>query len=451
MPPYSMQRLLLSVSGFALILVPPASAVDRTAVERLAGADRVGTAVAASLQRTAAADVLLTTGGAFPDALAAAALAARLDAPVLLTGNQTLPEEVSDEIARLGAERVWILGGSHAIAPAIEDQLRASGLEVRRLAGGDRYQTAAAVALGAGRPASGEVALALGEHPEPSRAWPDAIAAGTLAALPEPVPTLLTRPDALPAATVAALRHLRATRVLVVGGTVGIPESIVTALQDLRLEVERVAGASRYATSVELAERVQSARRDPAGTLLFASGERFPDALGAAALAAHVGAPLVLVPSSGLAPEVDAFVRAGAPWQRGLLVGGDAAAGDALVGELEAALAGAPPPVQQAAETVVSTFEGVVSWYGPGFEGRQTGCGEPYDSTALTAAHLTLPCGTSVRLTNQVNGAQVVVRVNDRGPHVVGRVMDLSAAAADVLGFRQQGITAVRGEVLADR
>ena len=78
---------------------------------------------------------------------------------------------------------------------------------------------------------------------------------------------------------------------------------------------------------------------------------------------------------------------------------------------------------------------GVASWYGGKFHGRQTANGERYNQNALTAAHRTLPFGTRVRVTNTANGDSVVVRINDRGPFVGGRVIDLSRAAASSLGI----------------
>lgn len=93
-------------------------------------------------------------------------------------------------------------------------------------------------------------------------------------------------------------------------------------------------------------------------------------------------------------------------------------------------------------------ISGIASWYGPGFHGRRSASGERYNQNELTAAHRSLPFGTNVQVTNLNNGRSVVVRINDRGPFVRGRVIDLSAAAARVLGLIQSGIAPVRIEVL---
>ncbi len=91
--------------------------------------------------------------------------------------------------------------------------------------------------------------------------------------------------------------------------------------------------------------------------------------------------------------------------------------------------------------------EGVASWYGPGFHGRATSCGERYDQDELTCAHKLLPMQTMVLVTNLDNGRTAVLRVNDRGPFVRGRIVDLSRAAAKRLGVYGRGTAKVRVEV----
>ncbi|NJP08864.1 MAG: septal ring lytic transglycosylase RlpA family protein [Leptolyngbyaceae cyanobacterium RU_5_1] len=94
---------------------------------------------------------------------------------------------------------------------------------------------------------------------------------------------------------------------------------------------------------------------------------------------------------------------------------------------------------------------GFASWYGPGFHGNPSASGERFNQHAMTAAHRTLPFGTQVLVTNLDNGQSVVVRINDRGPYHGNRIIDLSTAAARILGLVQSGIAPVRLEVLAPR
>jgi rare lipoprotein A (peptidoglycan hydrolase) len=92
---------------------------------------------------------------------------------------------------------------------------------------------------------------------------------------------------------------------------------------------------------------------------------------------------------------------------------------------------------------------GLASWYGVPHHGQPTASGEIFDMTRLTAAHRTLPLGTYLRVVNLENGRVVRVRVNDRGPYVDGRILDLSREAARVLDMEQRGVATVRLEVVA--
>ncbi|MGB6296460.1 MAG: septal ring lytic transglycosylase RlpA family protein [Rivularia sp. (in: cyanobacteria)] len=131
-------------------------------------------------------------------------------------------------------------------------------------------------------------------------------------------------------------------------------------------------------------------------------------------------------------------------------------------------IAGLPPeltePKKQAIEETASSkhhtkkwrraarggrrFRGIASFYGAYFAGRKTASGERFNPSRMTAAHRTLPFGTRVRVTNMRNGRSVVVRINDRGPFIRGRVIDLSRGAAGVIGMIGRGIAPVRVEVL---
>lgn len=93
------------------------------------------------------------------------------------------------------------------------------------------------------------------------------------------------------------------------------------------------------------------------------------------------------------------------------------------------------------------TQQGEASWYGPGFHGKKTASGERFDQRAMTAAHKRLPLGTMATVTNLENGRAVRVEINDRGPYVRGRILDVSAAAAERLGMKDDGTSTVRIEV----
>jgi rare lipoprotein A len=91
---------------------------------------------------------------------------------------------------------------------------------------------------------------------------------------------------------------------------------------------------------------------------------------------------------------------------------------------------------------------GTASWYGSYFQGKPTASGEPYNMYDMTAAHMALPLGTYVKVTNLRNGRSAVLRVNDRGPFVDGRIIDVSYSAAQALDFKARGLQRVRLDVM---
>lgn len=109
--------------------------------------------------------------------------------------------------------------------------------------------------------------------------------------------------------------------------------------------------------------------------------------------------------------------------------------------------AAANVPPRHADEAMAAwRMEGIASWYGPGFAGRRTACGPRFDPFAFTAAMRVFPCGTRLLVTNPANGREVIVTVQDRGPFVRGRLIDLSQGVARQLGLERAG----RGRVLVE-
>jgi rare lipoprotein A len=102
-----------------------------------------------------------------------------------------------------------------------------------------------------------------------------------------------------------------------------------------------------------------------------------------------------------------------------------------------------PRSARRPAGKVVFRQEGIASWYGGKFHGRRTASGERYNMYGISAAHRTLPLGTVVRVTHQANGRKLTVRINDRGPFVEGRIIDLSLGAARKLDMVNEGIARV--------
>lgn len=109
----------------------------------------------------------------------------------------------------------------------------------------------------------------------------------------------------------------------------------------------------------------------------------------------------------------------------------------------------APAPVPKGFGRPISIEVGLASWYGPPYAGRKGADGKVYNQNAMTAAHLTLPMGTMVRVTNLANNESAVVKITDRGPFVRGRIIDLSLAAAKATGVYRAGVAKVKVEAFA--
>lgn len=261
--------------------------------QRLAGANRYGTAAAIALAAhpDGADQVVLARGRDFPDALAGGPLAHQLGAPLLLTDTAVLPDVTAQALAALGASRVRVLGGPAAVSKEVVDDLRARGLTVDRLSGADRAATASAIAQALpGDPRRDTVVLASG------RTFADALVAaapaGRLGA-----PILLTDPQQLPAATVEYLRALTPTEIVIVGGEQVVGPEVERSLAELAplTAVRRLAGPDRYAT----AEKIATWAVDTIGLgteVVVARGDEFPDALAGGPFAAGRGALLMIVP-----------------------------------------------------------------------------------------------------------------------------------------------------------
>jgi len=121
----------------------------------------------------------------------------------------------------------------------------------------------------------------------------------------------------------------------------------------------------------------------------------------------------------------------------------------ALSAKTEASPAASSQPPRASGVSKEKPETGEASWYGEEFQGNPTANGETYDLNGLTAAHPTLPFGTTVRVTNLKNRKNILLRINDRGPYIGRRLIDVSKAAARILGFVGAGTAPVRVEVVS--
>jgi putative cell wall-binding protein len=263
-----------------ITLAAPARSVDgESDVRRIAGASRFETAAALATDRyRSASDAVLARADDPADALAGSYVAGSHIGPVLLAEQHDVPQVTIDTYRALNVHKVRVLGGSGALGPEIDEELEAAGFVVERVAGNDRFETAAAVARNSGaanvgvKGAEGRtVLLANGFAPA------DALSAGPLA-YGQQWPVLLTNADALPVATTRALDDLGIQHVVVVGGTAVVSDGVVEQLQGSGRTVERVAGADREATATALADFLVALGLQ-VGRVEVAAASSFADAL----------------------------------------------------------------------------------------------------------------------------------------------------------------------------
>lgn len=325
-----------ALTVFGLALAPSAGAVADVDVDRLAGATRYGTAAAISAEGAFAdaTTAILATGENFPDALAASGLAGSdSPAPILLTTTASLSEEALAALDDLGVTDVTVVGGTAAVSPAVVDTLEDEGFTVDRVAGVDRYETAAAIAGETGTAADfnglATAVIATGLN------FPDALTGGTVAFVGG-FPLLLTN-TGVPAATETALGDLGIEQVIILGGTAAVPTSVEDELETLTgNDAVRLAGVNRFGTAVEVAEFGLDEAMLDAATVLLAAGFNFPDALAGGPLGGELTAPILLMGS--LPAETEAFLDAHSDEiARLIALGGTAAISEADLDAAEAA------------------------------------------------------------------------------------------------------------------
>ena len=299
-------------SNISSALVPPGSSQSPTgtpAVPRLAGPDRVDTAIEISKDVFGSADtVIIARQDVFADALAASGLAASYRAPLLLTSSTSLTQRTADEIRRLGARDVVVLGQKRAISPGVATALSRMGLNVTRVGGADRYATAVLIAKRIqqreGSAFSKVSFLARGEI------FPDALALSPLAYQLK-APILLTRSDVSTGVTGEYLRTTAFETMIVAGGEDAVSADVERGLAAAAsVSTLRLGGVDRYDTAVKVSEYGVAKGWAKWRSVGIASGEDFPDALAGGIGVGARGGVLMITPPPGLHPSVAAALTA---------------------------------------------------------------------------------------------------------------------------------------------
>lgn len=251
---------------------------------RLAGLTRYQTAVAIAKDGWAQTDyTVLAYGENYPDALAAAPLAKKYDAPILLTGNKSLDTDTKQTLKDLGVKHVFIVGGSAVVSDAVKAEIEGMGIDVKRLAGNDRYATAVEIAKQLGDVST--VVVANGED------YADALSVGSIAGKLG-MPIILTPKEFVPDTVKDYFATHNITKTYVISGYGGLGDFVIYKLP----HVEQIYGTDKYDRNIAVLNTFKDSIDSK--TICAATGENFADALTGTAYAAKSGLPIVLLPKS---------------------------------------------------------------------------------------------------------------------------------------------------------
>lgn len=293
--------IVMILPGIAQAAPEGANDIEAGNVMRLAGEDRIGTAISISKEafEDDSTDSVVVVGNRGEiDALAGTLLADAKNAPVLIAKSKEVSPEVKSEIERLGAENVYILGGEAAVVPAIEKELKGLGLDVKRLAGKNRFETAAKVAKEVNGETSNKIFLASGEDARLA----DALSIAPVSAK-ENVPVLLVKDSKSPSqTTMDAIKELGVKEIEFVGGEEAISDSIKKDFSDIKFD--RVAGSNRVNTALEIAGKYFK----ESDKSIVTYGWKHADALVGGYLSAKEDAPILLTNTNNISVGTTEYI-----------------------------------------------------------------------------------------------------------------------------------------------
>ena len=321
--------VFVKVCGGSGSTAPPPSSGSQTDIDRIAGTDRYATAAAISRSQfgAGASTVFVATGASFPDALAGAPAAAKAKAPVLLTARYDLPSATRTELDRLNPTRIVVLGGGGVVSDAVVSKLRGYAGTVVRWAGASRFATAAKISEESFAPGVKVAYLATADT------FPDALSGGAVAGRVGG-PILLVNRSGIPPATGKELARLKPSKIVILGGTSVVSDTVRRSADAYTSgTVNRLAGADRYATSVQIS---QSAYRS-SDAVFIATGTNFPDGLAGGPVAALLPGPLLLVAPSQLPTVVKKELQRLGP-DEVFVLGGTGVVSGSVVRAIDAAL-----------------------------------------------------------------------------------------------------------------
>ncbi|MBW3561044.1 MAG: cell wall-binding repeat-containing protein [Actinobacteria bacterium] len=285
--------ILAMVAGLMVGLPAGPVAADQERTARIGGEDRIDTAARIAEATFDTSEVaVLARAFDFPDALSASGLSGHLSAPTLITRRETITQRVKTSLTDLDVSRVRIMGGTDAIGQDVQAWLEDNGYETQRVAGENRFQTAADAA----RRIGGAIGTFDGKRTvivANGLRFPDALTAGPIA-YEQRFPVLLTGPGSLHDAAARAIEDVGAQHAILVGGPAALGDRVAQDLGDRGLTVERLAGRDRTDTSRDIADFAVNQLGWVSDAILLSRGDAFPDALAAAPHGGERHAPILL-------------------------------------------------------------------------------------------------------------------------------------------------------------
>lgn len=321
--------ILILFTGFGEFTSVQASKEEnRTKVDRIAGKNRIETAIEISKKayRDGQCESVVITGfSGEADALTGTMLASYLDAPILLTKKEQIEDILIDEFHRLGINTIYILGGENVVGKEVEDQLKEK-YKVSRISGVNRAQTAVEISKFMAERLTqlqkkDEIFLAQGYS-----SLADALSIGPVSAK-ENIPILLTRKDKLPEESLEEIRSRKPSKITIIGGEGAVSKKVEKSLPS-GIEIERIKGENRGETAVSIAKTYF----DGSDNLILANGWRYVDALVGGHLAAKERIPIVLAGDKDIGDETLAYI-----WTNRLnvsLLGGEVSLSNKLVNKI---------------------------------------------------------------------------------------------------------------------
>nr|WP_286672853.1 cell wall-binding repeat-containing protein [Anaeromonas gelatinilytica] len=268
-------------------------------VSRVSGSDRYKTAVEVSKEQyDSAENVILASGGSYSDSLASSPLAVNLDAPILLNPKYKLNEDTLTEIERLQVKNIYIIGDNSSISRKVERELKSKGLNIYRIAGKNREQTAIKIGEHVVDGNNVDTAIIVNGYK-----FPDILSASAVAA-DNGYPILFVNSNKIKKETMNALADWNIEDVKIIGGESVVNKNIENKLSSL-YSVERIAETDREGTSIEVAKKFFP----DSDSALMVNGYDFPDGLVSGALAGKLNTPILLVSRDNLTNDMKTYIR----------------------------------------------------------------------------------------------------------------------------------------------